>query len=70
MQENGLWNMYLDAFSTKLSISQNFIRHQLFVEGKRIQRLNASTQDVQHNAKGGLLRICASNRYFRQYLRS
>ena len=53
MQENGLWNMYLDAFSTKLSISQNFIRHQLFVEGKRIQRLNASPQDVQHYAKGG-----------------
>lgn len=51
MQENGLWNMYLDAFSTKLSISQNFIRHQLFVEGKRIQRLNASPQDVQHYAK-------------------
>ena len=53
MQENGLWNMYLDAFSTKLSISQNFIRHQLLVEGKRIQRLNASPQDVQHYAKGG-----------------
>ena len=53
MQENGLWNMYLDAFSTKLSISQNFIRYQLFVEGKRIQRLNASPQDVQHYAKGG-----------------
>lgn len=53
MQENGLWNMCLDAFSTKLSISQNFIRHQLFVEGKRIQRLNASPQDVQSQAKGG-----------------
>ena len=53
MQESGLWNMYLDAFSTKLSIAQNFIRHQLFVEGKRIQRLNAPPQDVQHYAKGG-----------------
>lgn len=53
MQENGLWNMCLDAFSTKLSISQNFIRHQLFVEGKRMQRLNASPQDVQIQAKGG-----------------
>ena len=53
MQENGLWNMCLDAFSTKLAISQNFIRHQLFVEGKRIQRLNASPQDVQSQAKGG-----------------
>ena len=52
MQENGLWNMYLDAYSTKLSISQNFIRHQLFVEGKRIQRLNSPPQDVQHYAKG------------------
>ena len=52
MQENGLWNMCLDAFSTKLSVSQNFIRHQLFVEGKRIQRFNASPQDVQIQAKG------------------
>ena len=52
MQEKGLWNMCLDAFSTKLSISQSFIRHQLFVEGKRIQRLNASPQDVQSQADG------------------
>ena len=48
MQENGQWDMSMDALSTTDALSRCFAKHQLFVEAKRIKRLTSSSHDVSN----------------------
>ena len=47
MQENGQWNMSLDALSTSTHVGSGFSKLLLFVEIKRIARFHAISYEVQ-----------------------
>ena len=49
MQENGQWEMSMDALSTTDVLSRNFAKHQLFAEAKRINRLTSPSHDVSNH---------------------
>lgn len=46
MQENGQWNMSLDALATQKHIWSSFPKYLLIAETKRIQRHRSSTHDL------------------------
>ena len=52
MQENGQWEMSMDALATGDKLARNFARHQLFAECKRINRLTSSSHDVSNHPAG------------------
>lgn len=49
MQENGQWEMSMDALSTTDVLSRNFAKYQLFAEAKRINRLTSPSHDVSNH---------------------